>query len=88
MRKLFLLIVSAAVFIPQRIPAQTPPARPNFVFILIDDLGWADVDCNGSKYYETPNIDRLAKQGMRFTDGYAACAVCWRASSRNVLTSS
>jgi arylsulfatase A len=50
--------------------------RPNIVFILIDDLGWADVGCFGSKYYQTPNIDRLAGQGMRFTDAYAACAVC------------
>ena len=50
--------------------------RPNFVFFLIDDLGWADVGCYGSTYYETPHIDRLAAQGMRFTDAYAACAVC------------
>jgi arylsulfatase A len=50
--------------------------RPNIVFFLIDDLGWADVGCFGSKYYQTPNIDRLAKQGMRFTQAYAACAVC------------
>ena len=48
----------------------------NFVFILVDDLGWTDTGCYGSKFYETPNIDRLASQGMRFTDGYAACAVC------------
>jgi len=54
--------------------AETKP--PNIVFILIDDLGWADVGCFGSKYYETPNIDRLAFQGVRFTDAYAACAVC------------
>jgi len=50
--------------------------RPNIVFFLIDDLGWADVGCFGSKYYQTPNIDRLAKEGMRFTEAYAACAVC------------
>ena len=50
--------------------------RPNIVFILIDDLGWADVGCFGSKFYRTPNIDKLAGQGMRFTDAYAACAVC------------
>jgi len=50
--------------------------RPNFVFILMDDLGWADVGCYGSAFYETPNIDRLARQGMRFTDAYAACPVC------------
>jgi arylsulfatase A-like enzyme len=46
------------------------------VFILIDDLGWRDVGCNGSTFYETPNVDRLAAEGMRFTDGYAACTVC------------
>ena len=46
------------------------------MFFLIDDLGWADVGCYGSKFYETPNIDRLASQGMRFTDAYAACPVC------------
>jgi len=55
---------------------ETPPARPNFVFFLIDDLGWRDVGCYGTKFYETPNIDRLAREGMRFTDAYAACPVC------------
>ena len=50
--------------------------RPNFVFILVDDLGWADVGCFGSDFYETPNVDRLAARGMKFTDGYAACPVC------------
>jgi len=48
----------------------------NFIFILIDDLGWMDTGCYGSKFYETPSIDKLAAQGMRFTDAYAACAVC------------
>ena len=50
--------------------------KPNFVFVLIDDLGWADVGCFGSRFYETPNIDLLAAQGMKFTSGYAACPVC------------
>jgi len=50
--------------------------KPNFVFFLVDDLGWRDVGCYGTKYYETPHIDRLASQGMRFTDAYAACPVC------------
>ncbi|MCO8123001.1 sulfatase [Stieleria sp. TO1_6] len=50
--------------------------RPNFVFLLVDDLGWADLGCNGSTFYETPHIDALAKSGMRFTNGYAACPVC------------
>jgi arylsulfatase A-like enzyme len=48
---------------------------PNIVFILADDLGWTDLGCYGSKYYETPNLDRLAKQGMRFT-AYYACPNC------------
>ncbi|MBN2138114.1 MAG: sulfatase [Sedimentisphaerales bacterium] len=50
--------------------------KPNFVFFLIDDLGWTDLGCYGSTFYETPNIDRLADEGMRFTDAYAACPVC------------
>ena len=50
--------------------------RPNFVFILIDDLGWMDVGYHGSRLYETPNVDRLARSGMRFSDAYAACPVC------------
>jgi len=50
--------------------------KPNFVFFLVDDLGWRDVGCYGTKFYETPHIDRLAREGMRFTDAYAACPVC------------
>lgn len=50
--------------------------RPNFVFLLVDDLGWADVGVNGSTFYETPHIDALARSGMQFTSGYAACHVC------------
>jgi uncharacterized sulfatase len=50
--------------------------KPNILFILIDDMGWTDVACYGSEFHETPNIDRLAEQGMRFTDAYAACPVC------------
>ena len=51
-------------------------AKPNFVFILADDLGYHDLSCMGSTYYETPNIDRIAHEGMIFTHGYAACQVC------------
>ncbi|MCW0220640.1 MAG: sulfatase, partial [Prosthecobacter sp.] len=46
------------------------------MLFLIDDLGWKDLGCQGSTYYHTPNIDRLAEEGVRFTDAYAACAVC------------
>ncbi|WP_161604310.1 sulfatase [Roseiconus nitratireducens] len=48
----------------------------NVVLILVDDLGWSDLGCYGSRYYRTPHIDRLAEQGVRFSDAYAACNVC------------
>lgn len=51
-------------------------AKTNIVFIMIDDLGWMDLACQGNALVETPNIDRLAAQGMRFTDNYAAAPVC------------
>lgn len=52
--------------------------RPNVVFILIDDMGWRDLCCYGSTYYETPNIDRLAGKGMIFTDAYTCGPNCAR----------
>ncbi len=52
------------------------PQRPNVIHILIDDMGWRDLVCYGSDFYETPNIDRLAQEGMLFEDAYAACPVC------------
>ena len=57
-------------------PLDAAQSRPNILVILIDDLGWKDLGCYGSEFYRTPNIDKLASQGVRFTDGYAACAVC------------
>ncbi|QDT03414.1 Arylsulfatase [Rubripirellula lacrimiformis] len=50
--------------------------RPNVVFFLVDDLGWADLACYGSDFHETPHIDALAQSGMKFTQAYAACPVC------------
>lgn len=50
--------------------------RPNFLFVLVDDLGVRDLGIEGSTFYETPNIDALARSGMRFENGYAACQVC------------
>lgn len=50
--------------------------RPNFVFILVDDLGWRDLGSYGGAFYETPNVDQLAKDGARFTQAYATCPVC------------
>lgn len=54
----------------------TTNTPPNIVFFLVDDLGWSDVGCFGSSFYDTPNIDQLAVEGVRFTDGYATCHVC------------
>jgi len=56
--------------------AETANTKPNIIFILGDDLGWAELGCYGNTFNETPNIDRLASQGMRFTDAYAAAPVC------------
>jgi len=50
--------------------------RPNFIVILVDDLGWTDLGCTGSDLHRTPNIDRLAGGGVRFTHAYSACTVC------------
>lgn len=52
------------------------PTRPNIVFVLADDLGWSDVGFNGAKFYETPNIDQLAADGMIFTDAYTGGPNC------------
>lgn len=50
--------------------------QPNIVFIFMDDMGWKDLGCTGSSFYETPNIDKLCKEGMQFENAYAACPVC------------
>lgn len=66
--------------------AQPEPARrPNVVFILADDLGWRDVGYMGSTFYQTPNIDALAKAGMAFTNAYTASPLC-SASRASILT--
>ena len=49
---------------------------PNLILINVDDLGWKDLGCYGSDVYETPNIDKLARNGLKFTNAYSACAVC------------
>lgn len=68
--------ILTAILLLFTLPAFADDRPPNFILILVDDMGWMDLSCQGSDYYRTPNIDRLASEGMRFTDGYAACAVC------------
>ncbi|MDA0196376.1 MAG: sulfatase [Bacteroidetes bacterium] len=68
---IYLLLIAC-----QKIGDKEKAQRPNVLFILVDDLGFMDLSCTGSQYYETPNIDQIAKQGMIFTQGYAASRVC------------
>ncbi len=70
-----LLLVCVSLFFSAFASAAEKP-KLNFVFILADDLGWTDLSCYGSKFYETPNLDKLASQGMKFTQAYSACTVC------------
>ena len=75
----FIALFVALAFMPGRsltAAENGDKARLNVIFILIDDMGWMDTGCYGSKFYETPNIDKLASQGMLFTNAYAACPVC------------
>ena len=65
-----------ALFATSLFPSGAAEPRLNFSFILIDDYGWTDTACYGSKFNLTPNLDKLASQGMRFTDAYSACPVC------------
>lgn len=68
------IIPLSILFLPVVASAQKQ-SNPNIIFILADDLGWNDIGCMGSLYYETPNIDRIAKKGVCFTDAYASCQV-------------
>ena len=80
MKKLGLLIASIALFFSCSETSQESQniesSKPNIVFILVDDMGYHDLGCTGSAYYETPNIDQLASESMQFTQGYATCQVC------------
>lgn len=66
----------AAAFLVQSLGSAALEKAPNIVLLLADDLGFADLRCYGSPHTQTPNLDRLAAEGIRFTDFYAACAVC------------
>ena len=70
------LILSAEISLPAAASTDASATRPNILFILVDDYGIKDVGIEGSTFYETPHIDGLARSGMRFTQGYAACSVC------------
>ena len=71
-----LLAVSLLLVMSGWAVAEEDGKRPNIVFVMIDDLGWMDLACQGNPLVETPHIDRFAREGLRFTDAYAAAPVC------------
>ena len=72
-RREFMGATVAAMALPQ---ARTLPARPNVIFILADDMGYGDLSSYGRPDYKTPVLDGMAEEGIKFTDNYAAAAVC------------
>ena len=80
------LTLLTAILLASLVPlhsAETKPLKPNIIYILVDDAGYGDFGCYGQKTLISPNVDRLAAEGMKFTRHYAGCTVC--APSRCVL---
>lgn len=77
-RLILIFIFTSQVFysVAQNKKAASPARKPNILFILLDDLGWTDLGAFGSTFYDTPNIDKLAGQSVKFTSAYSACPVC------------
>lgn len=71
MRPLLILFLASCLLQPA-----SGAERPNILFFLVDDLGWADLACYGSTFHETPHLDQLARDGVRFTDAYCAASIC------------
>jgi len=76
--RILLLILAYGLALSSEVIARNSgkEAKPNFLFLLVDDLGWADLACYGSTFHETPHLDRLAREGIRFTDAYTAASIC------------
>ena len=76
------LVLPGCAGLPSRSASGASSRKPNIIFILADDLGWAELGCYGNEFNETPHLDRLARRGMRFTQAYASAPVCspYRAS--------
>jgi len=75
-RRTFLKSIALTVATVSFPLAKSVKRKPNIIMILVDDLGWTDLGCFGSDFYETPNIDKIARKGVRFSNAYAACTVC------------
>ena len=76
MKHIILILLVLIVLACASCDSKAEKEKPNIIIINIDDLGWKDLSYMGSEFYETPNIDLLAKSGMKFTNGYAASANC------------
>src|SRR6478735_1825946 len=78
MTLLYKIILTGTLLVPLAIPAQINHGnkQPNIILIIADDLGYADLGCYGQQKTETPSIDQLAKQGLRFTQFYSGTTVC------------
>jgi arylsulfatase A len=79
------LFVSLSLLSIGQTTAQKTQKPPNIILLLVDDLGWMDIGSYGSSFYETPNIDKLTKEGIKFTNAYSACNVC-SPSRASILT--
>ena len=82
-RTLLVIVTILLTFSLSGAPMSKRGKRPNIIFIMVDDMGYHDLGCYGSKTIHTPNIDRMAAEGLRFTDCYSGDAVC--AGSRSTL---
>ena len=71
-----LLKTSFLIFLSLTLASASKGQKPNIIFILADDLGWAELGCYGNSFNETPHLDQMSKEGLRFTDAYAAAPVC------------
>lgn len=72
----YIPVIILTVFLSKTHKLLSKEKNPNIILILVDDLGWQDLQCYGSSFYETPNIDNLRSEGMMFTNAYSACPVC------------
>src|SRR4051812_34431291 len=83
MQRVLLVLAAVALVAPTVHAGEKPARKPNIIFIIADDLGYGDLGCYGQQKIKTPNIDRLAAGGMKFSQFYAGSPVC--APSRSVL---
>ena len=75
MRPNFIIVITLGLF-AATLPQSYAAEKPNFIFLLVDDIGWGDLGSYGSTFHETPNLDKLRAEGMKFTQAYSACTVC------------